>query len=459
MDGRSRDVNFTCTVGKNELFCTGLKCKRTNLTFTLQALLAALPECNRLLVQWVFVHMGHVISNQRVNKMTLQNVSIVLSPTMRISHRVLNCIFEHHAALFSLVQLTRYVPPISGPGGPLPQSPRAIAEEMRKQESLLAELHNEISSGATISRAREEQVRHRVRHCRLNCVVPQLWEQQRIVTQLKRNLRLARAGQGEARPPDQVGPLEPWPQEEQLDFALQTPGPQPDTAPQLDITQEEEESGKVNQESSKEEELTGREVGGEAGQEGNTLPEGIEKVVEEGSQEHRVTVQVHREGAGHVTVIQLSQEVETGGAAPPLSQDPATPVSIAPVTPPPLASAPSPTKPTFTVLPDSPAPALSPGQAEADPALASPGQAVTFSSPLPGRTPPSAIPLLPPPPSASKAGKPGRHGPARALLPPDNKLKSKSLPRGLPRYRFNQPIFLPTAQLVSCQAVRCLLSD
>ena len=50
-------------------------------------LMGELPECNRVLVQWVFVHMGHVIANVKMNKMTLQNVSIVLSPTMRISHR------------------------------------------------------------------------------------------------------------------------------------------------------------------------------------------------------------------------------------------------------------------------------------------------------------------------------------------------------------------------------------
>ena len=50
-------------------------------------LMTELPDCNRLLVQWVFVHMGHVIANEKMNKMTLQNVSIVLSPTMRISHR------------------------------------------------------------------------------------------------------------------------------------------------------------------------------------------------------------------------------------------------------------------------------------------------------------------------------------------------------------------------------------
>ena len=119
---------------------------------SLLRLLQELPECNRVLIQWVFVHMGHVIANERMNKMPLQNVSIVLSPTMRISHRVLNCIFEHHAALFSNVKLLRYVPPISDPKAELPYSPRAIELEMKKQESLLAELHAEMSSGVVVGR-------------------------------------------------------------------------------------------------------------------------------------------------------------------------------------------------------------------------------------------------------------------------------------------------------------------
>ena len=34
----------------------------------------------------------------------------------------------------------------------LPASPRAIETEMRKQESLLAELHAEISSGVAVSK-------------------------------------------------------------------------------------------------------------------------------------------------------------------------------------------------------------------------------------------------------------------------------------------------------------------
>ena len=73
----------------------------------LRGLLQELPEPNLRLIQWVFVHMGHVIKKEKLNKMTLQNVSIVLSPTMQISHRVLNCIFEHAEDLFAGVALLR----------------------------------------------------------------------------------------------------------------------------------------------------------------------------------------------------------------------------------------------------------------------------------------------------------------------------------------------------------------
>lgn len=41
--------------------------------------------------------------------MTYQNVSIVLSPTMQISHRVLNVLFLNHANLFSSVVIKRLV--------------------------------------------------------------------------------------------------------------------------------------------------------------------------------------------------------------------------------------------------------------------------------------------------------------------------------------------------------------
>ena len=39
--------------------------------------------------------------------MTLQNVSIVLSPTMQISHRVLNVLFLHTKQIFANVVIKR----------------------------------------------------------------------------------------------------------------------------------------------------------------------------------------------------------------------------------------------------------------------------------------------------------------------------------------------------------------
>ena len=82
----------------------------------MKMLIASLPEANRTLLNWIFVHMGHVIERERFNKMTIQNVSIVLSPTMRISHRVLNCFFENSHILFDANNFKKYKPPIIGGG-------------------------------------------------------------------------------------------------------------------------------------------------------------------------------------------------------------------------------------------------------------------------------------------------------------------------------------------------------
>ena len=101
----------------------------------MKQLISELPECNRYLVQWIFVHMKNVIEREKFNKMTIQNVSIVLSPTMKISHRVLNCLFENRHILFDGIQLKKYVPPITSESATrnLPDSPEAIEEEIRKR--------------------------------------------------------------------------------------------------------------------------------------------------------------------------------------------------------------------------------------------------------------------------------------------------------------------------------------
>ena len=82
----------------------------------MKQLISSMPEANRTLLTWIFVHMGHVIERERFNKMTIQNVSIVLSPTMKISHRVLYCFFENSHILFEANNFKKYVPPIIGGG-------------------------------------------------------------------------------------------------------------------------------------------------------------------------------------------------------------------------------------------------------------------------------------------------------------------------------------------------------
>jgi len=379
----------------------------------LRALLQELPEPNLRLVQWVFVHMGHVIQKERVNKMTLQNVSIVLSPTMQISHRVLNCIFEHSSDLFAGVTLTKYIPPICGPSVRLPESLAAIQEEMRKQESLLAELHHEISSGVVVA-AREEQ----------------LWEQQRIVTQLKRNLRLARA-RGEEAPRAQE------PEEEELDFALQVP-----QVPQVPQAQGHLEQ--LPREVPKDQEQTPTdpterkpaEKKEAAVEESAAQPEGLSSPEATEQEEHRVTVQVHRdskeanankkEGKAHVTVIKLNQDKEK--------------VEVT--------EKPEETKSEEAAAKTSPGGAASrsqelakesSGTVEKEETKAGNDEEkvrekVSFSSTgLPSSRPAGApIPLLPPPPPSSKPSSRGAAQQQRALAPPEHRVKSRSLPRGLP---------------------------
>lgn len=146
---------------------------------TLQKLMNELPNCNRLLLSWIFIHMQHVMSLERRNKMNLQNISIVLSPTMQISHNVLQAFFTHINVLFKGVELKKYVPPIELDSTrlslELPDSPSAIAEELSRQENVLNVLHAELNTGL-----RDQQKEEK------------LWEIQRVVTQLKRKLRFLR---------------------------------------------------------------------------------------------------------------------------------------------------------------------------------------------------------------------------------------------------------------------------
>ena len=110
----------------------------------------------------------------------------------------------------STVLASRYVPPLSGVGVRLPDDTAAMEIELSKQESLLAQIHGEMSQSiGFVAKHREEQ----------------LWEAQRIVTQLKRQLKL------HVQPPGQGQGRSMSAKEITLDKIIPTPQPPPAPAP------------------------------------------------------------------------------------------------------------------------------------------------------------------------------------------------------------------------------------
>ncbi|KAH8311820.1 hypothetical protein KR044_008185 [Drosophila immigrans] len=146
--------------------------KVTEQQAELQQLLEQLPKCNRTLLAWMMLHFDAVIQQERYNKLNAQSLAMLLSPTLQMSHRLMVALLCHCTNLFPDVKLIKYVPPLTSSSPGLPDKPEDIQTELRKQDSLLSQIHSEMNAGF-ISKKREEQ----------------LWEVQRIITQLKRKLR------------------------------------------------------------------------------------------------------------------------------------------------------------------------------------------------------------------------------------------------------------------------------
>nr|XP_036672881.1 ralA-binding protein 1 isoform X1 [Drosophila suzukii] len=146
--------------------------KVTTQQAELQQLLDQLPKCNRTVLAWVLLHFDAVIQQERHNKLNAQSLAMLLSPTLQMSHRLMVALLIHCNNLFPDVKLIKYVPPLTSASPKLPDTPEDIQTELRKQDSLLNQIHSEMNAGF-ITKKREEQ----------------LWEVQRIITQLKRKLR------------------------------------------------------------------------------------------------------------------------------------------------------------------------------------------------------------------------------------------------------------------------------
>ncbi|XP_015439357.1 PREDICTED: ralA-binding protein 1 [Dufourea novaeangliae] len=138
-----------------------------------------LPECNKVLLAWVILHLDHVTAREKTTKMNAQTISMTLSPVLQMSHRLLLALLFHCKALFPNVQLTKYIPPLSSGSVNLPESVESIAAELSKQESLLSQIHMQMNAGF-VTKSREEQ----------------LWEVQRMITQLKRKYKTVQKMEG-----------------------------------------------------------------------------------------------------------------------------------------------------------------------------------------------------------------------------------------------------------------------
>ncbi|XP_011297136.1 nucleolar complex protein 3 homolog [Fopius arisanus] len=148
----------------------------------LSQLVKQLPTCNRVLLAWVTLHLDHITVREKTTKMNAQTVAMTLSPVLQMSHRLLLALLCHCKSLFPDIILTKYIPPLPSGSANLPDEPESIALELVKQESLLAQIHMQMNAGF-VTKSREEQ----------------LWEVQRIITQLKRKYKIAQKLEGQVQ--------------------------------------------------------------------------------------------------------------------------------------------------------------------------------------------------------------------------------------------------------------------
>lgn len=71
----------------------------------LLSLVGQLPSYNRLLISWLILHFDEVTLNEKFNKINAQNLAMLLSPSLQMSHRLLVALLCHCSDLFSDTKL------------------------------------------------------------------------------------------------------------------------------------------------------------------------------------------------------------------------------------------------------------------------------------------------------------------------------------------------------------------
>lgn len=72
-------------------------------------LINQLPSCNRTLLMWLLLHFDSIIKNEKINKMNIQTLAMLLGPTLQMSHRLLVTMLSQCTVLFPGVTLIKYV--------------------------------------------------------------------------------------------------------------------------------------------------------------------------------------------------------------------------------------------------------------------------------------------------------------------------------------------------------------
>lgn len=66
----------------------------------LHNLVNQLPTANKTLLSWMTMHLDAVTQYEKMNKMSAQNVAILLGPTIQMTPRLLTAILSHSKRLF-----------------------------------------------------------------------------------------------------------------------------------------------------------------------------------------------------------------------------------------------------------------------------------------------------------------------------------------------------------------------
>ena len=142
----------------------------------LRNLLGEMPVLNRTVLAWLTVHLKHLCSVTSVKPASL---ALSLQTTLQMSHRLLVVFIDHVDEIFPGVAIRPYVPQWVLC---LPDAIAAVEEDLRWREMHLEGLLARLAANSSLTMGREPAPMDKA-------AVEASWEQQRIVTQLKRKLK------------------------------------------------------------------------------------------------------------------------------------------------------------------------------------------------------------------------------------------------------------------------------